>query len=650
MRRRDHSPVRFQSGTRAAKEIVVVGGSSPQKRAPHDNPGLPIAFSCLLGIFLLLGPGSTRAQQPTESKLDYTVTLADAAHHRVHVSMTYTPENGGNEVQLPVWNATYQVRDFARNIIAMKASGPSGEAIALRQLDKTTWELHPQGEWMTITYDVVLDDAGPFGAQFNAHHAFLNLAELLLYPVAGRDLPIALRFEQVSPNWNLATALPSLTVPAAQPGGASGYLLHASNYDRLVDSPCELGEFAESDFEQGGAKYRVVIDANPADYDTHKLVEALKKITATETAWMNDRPFDTYLFIYHFPRGFAGGGMEHAYSTAIDHSASDLKDLRGLESTSAHEFFHLWNVKRIRPQSLEPIDYSRENYTRALWFSEGVTSTVADLTLLKAGLMNSAEFFQHISEGITVLQSRPAHLNQSAEESSLDAWLEKYPNYRAPERSVSYYNKGELMGILLDLQIRQDSNGRYSLRDLFQAMNRDYAKQSKFFPDSDGVREEAEKLTGTDLRNFFNQYVAGVQEPPYEKLFGTVGLTLEPQTRMIADPGFSATRNFSGPLIIDEVYGDEARSAGLHEGDEIMAVDGEQPSRNFERKFADLKPGVKVRVSVFSQGRHKDAEITLNGRSVSAYVLSVSPQATQEQLARRAAWLTSEDQNSVATK
>ena len=651
MRTQDHSPVCVQIGTRAAKETVIAGGFWPRKRSQNDNPGLPVAFSCLLGILLLLCPGFTRAQQSTESRLDYAVTLADAAHHRVHVSMTYNPKNGGNEVQLPVWNATYQVRDFARHIIAIKASGPPGEAIALRQLDKTTWELHPQGEWVTVTYDIVLDEAGPFGAQFNAHHAFLNLAELLLYPVAGRDLPITLRFEQVPPNWKLATPLQSIRrLEFSSSVVSSDIILRAPNYDRLVDSPCELGEFAESDFEQGGAKYRVVIDANPADYDASKLVEALKKITATETAWMNDRPFDSYLFIYHFLRGFAGGGMEHVDSTAIDHSASDLKDLRGLESTSAHEFFHLWNVKRIRPQSLEPIDYSRENYTRALWFSEGVTSTVADLTLLKAGLMNSAEFFQHISEGITVLQSRSAHLNQSAEESSLDAWLEKYPNYRAPERSVSYYNKGELLGILLDLQIRQDSYGRYSLRDLFRAMNRNYAKQGKFFPDSEGVREEAEKLTGTDLRSFFTQYVAGVQELPYEKLFGTVGLMLEPQVRTIADPGFSATRNFGGPLIIDEVYGDQARGAGLHEGDEIMAIDGEQSGRNFERRFADLKPGTKVRVNVFSQGRHKEVEITLNGRSVSAYVLSESPQATQEQLARRASWLRSEDQNSVATK
>src|SRR5205807_8274256 len=173
--------------------------------------------------------------------------------------------------------------------------------------------------------------------------------------------------------------LPSLSLPASTSNGGSGYVLRVNNYDRLVDSPCELGEFAESDFEQGGAKYRVVIDADARDYDAPKLVESLKKITAAETAWMDDRPFETYLFVYHFPRGPAGGGMEHAYSTAIDLSAEALQGGSGgmtgvasaggsgaLRGVTAHEFFHLWNVKRIRPQTLEPVDYTKENYTRAL--------------------------------------------------------------------------------------------------------------------------------------------------------------------------------------------------------------------------------------------------------------------------------------------
>lgn len=617
--------------------IFPTSHRSPFSKRPKGTATIAFLFALLLS---LVSAGLAQ----NESKLDYTVTLADADHHRAHVTMTYDPETGGSQVQLPVWNALYQVRDFSKNVLFVKATSPSGEQLPIRQVDKTTWEFRPRPGWVTLDYDIVLDEPGPFGAQFNAHHAFFNLAEVLMYPVNGRELPISLRFEQVPTNWKLATALPSLNVPATTPGVAEGHLLHAENYDRLVDSPCELGQFAETDFEQGGAKYRVVIDADPADYDAAKIADALKKITSVETAWMQDRPFQTYVFIYHFPRGPAGGGMEHAYSTAIDHSANELKDIKSLESVSAHEFFHLWNVKRIRPQSLEPIDYTRENYTRALWFSEGVTSTVADLVLLKAGLLQATEYLDRLSSSITNLQSRPAHLTQSAEESSLDTWLDKYPNYRAPDRSINYYNKGEILGVLLDLKIREDSHGRYSLRDLFQGMNRDYAKQGKFFPDSDGVRTEAEKLTGSDLRDFFTNYVAGTKELPCEQLFASVGLALSQQTRVVGDPGFTVGRNFTPPPIVENVYGARARGGGIQEGDEVIAVDGKAPGRNLERQFASAKPGTRMRLTLQSRGERRDVELTLGEGSATAYVLREMPQATSEQIARRKAWLNSDDQ------
>ena len=585
----------------------------------------------------------SRALCQSESKLDYTVTFVDAVHHRVHVSMTFDPEGAGNAVQLPVWNALYQVRDFAKDVISVKASTQSGETLPFHQVDKTTWEFRPKPGWVVIDYDIVLDEAGPFGAQFNQHHAFLNFAELLMYPTNGRELPISVRLQQIPAQWKLATPLPWDELPAG-PGIPSGYLLRAANYDRLVDSPAELSNFAESDFTQDGAKYRVVIDADPADYTMLPIVNFLKKITAAETWWMNDRPFDTYTFIYHFPHGPAGGGMEHAYGTAIDHSANDLQDLKSLESTSAHEFFHLWNVKRIRPQSLEPIDYTRENYTRALWFSEGVTSTVGDLALLKAGLLDSTEYLRRLARGITVLQSRPAHLTQSAEQSSLDTWLDKYPDYRTPERSISYYNKGEVLGVLLDLTIREDSKGTHSLRDLFQAMNRDYAKRGKFFPDSEGVREEAEKLAGTNLSSFFEQYVAGTSELPYDDLFKTVGLVLAKENQTVADSGFTATRNFRGPLIIEEVYGDEARKAELQEGDEVVSIDGRTPLRGLDQQFENSKPGATVRIVVMHHGARKEVSLVLNQRQIEAYVFRDLPGATAAQFARRDAWLHSEDQ------
>ena len=175
--------------------------------------------------------------------------------------------------------------------------------------------------------------------------------------------------------------------------------------------------------------------------------------------------------------------MEHAYSTAIDISASRLaENALALGDVTAHEFFHLWNVKRIRPQPLEPVDYTRENYTRALWFSEGATTTAGNIIRMRAGLLDEARYLKGLADEIAELQRRPAHLTQSAEESSLDAWFEKYDYYRLPTRSVSYYNKGYLLGVLLDLQVREDSHGSASIREIFHWMNDNYAARASSFP------------------------------------------------------------------------------------------------------------------------------------------------------------------------
>src|SRR5436309_6751356 len=228
----------------------------------------------------------------------------------------------------------------------------------------------------------------------------------------------------------------------------------------------------------------------------HDALPISKKIVAAETAWMTDRPFGIYLFLCHFPRDSGGGGMEHAYSTAIEVNAQVLTDNPlAFAYVTAHEFFHLWNVKRIRPQSLEPVAYSKENYTTALWFSEGVTNTVQEYILLRAGLLDENQYLHRLASQIEELENRPAHLSQSAEASSLDAWLEKYQPYWSPERSISYYNKGDLLGAMLDLVVRDASNDKASLREIFQWMNRNYAQTGKFCPDSDGVRHAAEAVS-----------------------------------------------------------------------------------------------------------------------------------------------------------
>ncbi len=509
-----------------------------------------------LCVGILVVSSAAIAQSPPVA---YTVSLSSPEQHLVEVQIILPAGPAQRELQLPVWNALYQIRDFAQYVNWVRAKDRAGHPLPLRELDKSRWQIQGAQAGAIVNYQIYVDSPGPFGAQLNLHHAFFNLAQLLMYPADARSAPLNIRFSHIPDGWRIATPLTSF----------SGEEFTAPNYDRMVDSPVEIGNSSQSDFDEAGGHFRVVIDADPADYDMAKIIAALHKVIASATSWMNDRPFDSYTFIYHFPRGPAGGGMEHAFSTAIDLNADSLKhSLDPLTGVTAHEFFHLWNVKRIRPQTLEPIDYTSENYTRALWFSEGVTSTAEAIVQLRAGLIDEKQYLDRLGEQITELERRPAHLTQSAEDSSLDAWLEGNGYYRRPERSISYYNIGELLGVMLDLQVREASHGQASLREILQWMNDHYAKKGRFFNDSEGVREAAEAVSHSDLSSFFSKYVAGSEEIPWDDFFRSVGLRVQAITNTLPDAGFTASRNFDGPMVVAAVTpGSEAEHSGLHMGD-----------------------------------------------------------------------------------
>ena len=568
---------------------------------------------------------------------NYTISLASPGQHLVEVQILLPQGPEQRELQLPVWNALYQVRDFAKYVNWVRAKDTAGRALPVRQVDKSRWQIAGAQDGAVVEYQIFVDSPGPFGAQFNSHHAFLNLAQVLMYPVDARNGPMVVRFNQLPEGWRVATPL------APMPEGR----FSAENYDRLVDSPVEIGVFQESDFDEGGGHYRVVVDAEPGDYDMEKISAMLHKIVAGATSWMDDRPFDTYMFLYHFPKGPAGGGMEHSYSTAIEVNADVLaRAPEVLASVTAHEFFHLWNVKRIRPQTLEPVDYTKENYTRALWFSEGCTSTASDIIQLRGGLLDESRFERELASGIGELERRPAHLTQSAEESSLDAWLEGDAYYRRPERSISYYNKGELLGITLDLAVREASHGQASLREVFQWMNQNYAKKSRFFPDSEGVREAAEAVSHADLGWFFAKYVAGTEEIPWNDFFRSVGLRVAEEKNRVADAGFVASRNFDGPMTVAAITaGSEAERAGLQVGNTILEINGNAAGQESSQEIERLAPGDTITLKIRARrGGERELKWKVGSREEISYELKDVENVTAEQRVRRTAWLKGESQ------
>jgi len=595
----------------------------------------------LAPILLVFFSALCLAQAPVH----YSVSLADPAHHLVHVTIEIPSGRETHELQLPVWNALYQIRDFSQymNWIRAKSESGRGEPVELTQITDSRWKISGAAHGAQIEYEVFSNNPGSFGAQLDLHHAFFNLAEILLCVDDLRNQKVQIEFHNLPPDWKIATPL-----------SESGGVFPARNYDQLVDSPVEIGSFEESDFTAACGSYRVILDSDAHSISDPKsilsrILPPLQRIVSTATKWMNDCPFQSYMFIFHATDSPGSGGMEHAFSTAIGLNQKDFTgDLNHFTAVTAHEFFHLWNVKRIRPQSLEPINYAKENYTRALWFSEGVDTTASDAIRLRAELLDERRYLDQLSQEITELENRPAHRTQSVEQSSLDAWLEKYRYYAMPERSISYYNKGELLGVLLDLAMREASHDYVSIRELFRAMNADYAKQGKFFADTGAVEREAETLSHANLQTFFEKYVSGTDEVPWDDYFAAVGLRVIKTNVALADPGFGAQQSFDRPLTVLQVRpGSEAERSGLMPDDIIVQINGEDADRDFESRLAALGPGASLQLVISRNGVRHSLQWKLESRTESVFRLLDVPNITAQQKAERSAWLFDAAENSV---
>jgi len=579
--------------------------------------------------------------------VSYGVTLYPAEHF-VHVdAVTHQPVT---EFQFPVWNALYQVRDFAVNVSDVKAYDGVPEWMcdkcatrdaSASKRDKTTWEIAGSGNHpcLTFSYDVAVNDPGAFGSSLDAQHGFFNWAEVLVYRPEQREQAVSLRIFQIPTAWKLRDGGVGRPRATDDPSSAQ---INAANYDRLVDSPAMLGKLYEREFQQDGGSYRIVVDSSEVNLDV--LERMLRKITAATVDWMQDRPFENYTFMFFAEHGSGTGGMEHANSSVIDIGGEALNtESVNTADYACHEFFHLWNVKRIRPRSLEPIDYAHEQYSRALWFSEGVTSTVTDFIEMRIGLLDQQQWLSHVGALITSLQSRRARLSQSVEDSSVETWLEVRPAYHRSERSISYYAKGELLGLLIDLRMRQLTGGRRCLRDLFQYMNEHYAKAGTYFDDSEGVREALQELTGDDFRDFFQRYVSGVDEIPYDRFFSYVGLRLNHRKVQQIHAGFSASNSPGGPPTIVRVDDSGTAPLNLLPGDVILSVNGQTFSGDWDQFLQRQNPKGHLRMKVRSRrGEVLLVTVPLSTRTIDQYRLTDVPGITVEVLERRKCFMRGE--------
>jgi predicted metalloprotease with PDZ domain len=586
----------------------------------------------LLFVLLLAVPHSTRAT------IRYRISLNHPDEHLFHVTVGIPKARLGTIVAIPAWNALYEIRDFAYRIRDVQAymvrgEGQQAERIGVRKLDKQTWQLGEAGAAtggndgdLSVSYTIEWDEAGPFDSQLNAQHAFVNFAEVLMYLPDRRAEESVVQFTDVPAGWKIAAELPAATAP-------NGFV--APSYDLLVDAPAEAGKFDSFTFAEGGARFRAILDGKL--WDRAFLEENLHKIVAYELHLMGGAPFDEYTFFLRVgPYAEAGGGgMEHANCTAI--GAGSQQDVLQIV---AHEFFHAWNVKRIRPQSLQPMDYTKEQWTRALWFAEGVTSTYGAFALLRSGEWTKDKFYSDLAEEIRHLQNSPAHSWQSVEESSLDTWLDKYPAYNSPQRSISYYNKGKILGDVLDLAIRDATDNRKSLDDVMRSMNTEFAKRERYYKDSVDIRATVEQVSGKSFDDFFRRYVSGVDEIPYDQFFSIAGLRLKETPRTEAGPGFSRTRSAGGNWLIARVEtGGNAEKAGLVDGDEIVTIDGDKPPRNADAWLRGHAPGDTVTLRVLREGQERNVALVLGSREIKESSVEEIENPTPRQLRIRNGFL-----------
>jgi len=599
---------------------------------------------------LLLFPLLAAAQAPVE--ISFIVAMSKPHTHLFDITVAIKRDASGpqdEQLVMPVWTpGSYLVREFERNVQDFAAHDATDQPLKWEKTNKNTWRIKTNGasEWYA-TYRVYANELSVRTSELNSEHAFWNNANLLMYLDGFLKSPSTVHV--IAPDvWKVATGLPAV---AGQKN-----TFRAENFDVLYDSPFEASNFKTIVFNVKGVPHRIVIDG-AGNYDPERMRRDVQKIVETEVEIMGGEiPYRDYTFILHL-RQNAGGGLEHLNSTALGYPRfgfhirggnratsaapntidTSERDYRGFLGLVSHEFFHLWNVKRIRPDALGPFDYTQENYTKVLWVAEGITDYYADLALRRAGLISEGEYLSAQARAMQSMQNTPGRLVQSAEESSFDAWV-KY--YRQDENSVnsqvSYYDKGALLGLLLDLEIRKRSGGAKSLDDVMRYLYAEFFKKDRNYGPAD-FQKAVELMAGGSLEEFFSKYVRGVQELDYNAALDAAGLKLETTAAANARVYFGAdVAEEEGRLIVRRVYaGSPAYEQGLNAGDQILAIDNMRATRDFfNARMAEKKPGDVVNLTIFRFDDLSSLLIRLGDKREMSYRIAAvaSPTALQKQI------------------
>ena len=572
-----------------------------------------------------------------KAPIHYVVFPAHPAAHRFEVRcVVESPDPTGQRFALPAWiPGSYLIRDFARNIVSIRAEA-GGKPVALEKTDKHTWRAASlkQPAALTVVIEVYAWDLSVRGAHFDETHAFFNGTSTFLRVIGQEDAPCLVDIQPPEgeryKDWRVATAMSPAHSGNDRRGKAKrhGFGLYcAENYDELIDHPVEMGRFSHATFEACGIPHEIVITGRH-NCDMSRLCRDLKRICEWQIRFFGEpAPMSRYVFLVTAV-GNGYGGLEHRASTALLCSRNDLpfagmsglpEGYRTILGLCSHEYFHTWNVKRIKPAAFTPYDLERENYTTLLWAFEGFTSYYDDLALLRSGAIELKDWLDLMAKTISNVLRTPGRLKQSLAESSFDAWSKFYrPDENTPNAVVSYYAKGALFALALDLTLRAKTDGRVALDDVMRALWERHGKTGIGVGEDD-IRRIAEECSGLKLKRLFADGVSGTHDLPLRKLLAPFGvdLTLE-VTAAAKTPSLgvkiNAEANVANEIRLATVFdGGAAQTAGLAAGDALVAVDGLRVTPStLDKLLARHQPGDTVRIHAFRRDELMEFTVRLD--------------------------------------
>jgi len=585
----------------------------------------------------------------------YQVALADVNAHVFEVRCdVHQPASDGQRFRLPTWvPGSYLIREFARHFVDVRGES-DGKSVAVAKEAKDAWRAAPCAGPLTIVARIYAFDLSVRTAYLDARRAYFNGGALFLCP-EGREsetctLEIILPQREPFLAWRCATTLPR---------SGDGLTFRADNYDALIDHPVELSDFTPGEFVAGGIPHELAI-AGRHDADLPRLERDLARVCQWQAdLFGSSPPFSRYLFqVMAVGEGY--GGLEHRSSTSLLASRNGLP-APGMEEPSdayvnflglaSHEYFHAWNVKRIKPAAFTPYDLSREGYTRQLWAFEGITSYYDDLALVRSGVITASKYLELVGRVVTSVLRTPGRHVQSVSASSFDAWIKFYrPDDNSPNAGVSYYLKGSLVALALDLLLR--SEARATLDDVMRLLWRRYGEPGVGVPEA-GIPAAVAEVAGRDVGEFFARYVDGTEDPPLAELFASHGIMLD--LRRASGPtdrggkpaaAGTETRNALGvklgnDLRLQHVFsGGPAEVAGLAPGDTLVALDGVRASQDAVAGMLERLPdGARIVVHAFRRDELMTFALTLAAAPLDTAFLTIDAAASTESRRRQSAWL-----------